>query len=238
MDREYAEYLLSKTKEDYNLIAEDFSRTRKYVEEDRKSLLLQNISPKDRVLDLGCGNGRFFEVFKDLKIDYFGIDNSEKIIEIAKKKYPQGNFQVADALDLPFQTNYFDKILSLAVFHHIPSEEIRLSFLEEAKRVLKPNGLLILTVWNLNPTKMIFIGKWNRALNLLKLTILKILGISKLDFGDFFINWREVTPRYIHYFTRHGLKKITKKAGFLVKEVGILGKPESRDNNIYIIAEK
>jgi len=199
---------------------------------------LQNVSSKDRILDLGCGNGQFFEVFKDSEVDYFGIDNSEKMIEIAKKRYPRGNFQVADALNLPFPANYFDKILSFAVFHHVPSEEIRLNFLEEVKRVLKPNGLLILTVWNLNPFKLIFIGKWKRILTLSKLTILKILGMSKLDFGDFFIAWRNITPRYVHYFTKRGLKKIAEKAGFLVKEVGILGKPGSKDNNIFLIAEK
>ena len=124
MDREYAEYLLKKTKGDYNLIAEDFSRTREYVPEERKKLLLQYITPGERVLDWGCGNGRFYEVFKE--IDYYGVDISEKMIGIAKTKYPKAKFQVVEPSSLPFPNNFFDKIFSFAVFHHIPSDRFRL----------------------------------------------------------------------------------------------------------------
>lgn len=238
MDKEYAEYLLRKTKEDYNLIAEDFSRTREHVPEDRKSLLLQYIFPGDKILDLGCGNGRFFEIFENLRISYFGVDNSEKMIKMAKNKYPKGNFETASALKLPFPINYFDKIFSFAVFHHIPSEDFRLQFLKEAKRVLKPKGILILTVWDLNPLKMILIGEWKRTRSFLKYQILKIFGISKLDFGDFFIPWQNFIPRYIHYFTKNEFKKIVEKSDFKVKEINILRNLKSKESNIYLIAEK
>ena len=167
MDKEYAKYLLEKTHQDYSRIAEEFSKTREYLPEERKDLLLQYITPGDKVLDLGCGNGRFSGVFQK-DIEYIGVDNSEGMIEIARKKYPGADFSVADALNLPFPENYFDKVFSFAVIHHVPSTELRIKFLKEARKVLRPGGILILTVWHLNPFKMILIGEYGRAKDFLK----------------------------------------------------------------------
>ncbi len=237
MEKEYAKYLFEKTIQDYNLIAGQFSRTREYVPEERKKLLLRYIVPGDRVLDIGCGNGRFFEVFqKDYR--YFGIDVSEVMVRIARSKYPEGNFQVADALNLPFPDNYFDKIFSLAVIHHIPSLELRLKFLKEAKRVLRPQGAFILTVWNLSPLQMILIGEWERFKGFLRQQVLKIIGKAKTDFGDFFVSWGRITPRYVHCFTVAGLKKIIQRADFRVKDCGVLRGNRTKESNIFIVAEK
>jgi len=180
---------------------------------------------------LGCGNGRLFELFRDKEVDYIGIDNSKKLIEVAKKKYPDGKFQVADALNLPFPDNYFDKIFCIAVLHHIPSEEFRLQFLKETKRVLRPEGLLIVTVWDL----------WRRPKAfklLLKFAILKISGKSKLDFKDIFVPWQKKIDRYIHCFTKNELKKLVKETDFKIKKAGIFRRGETKNYNIYIVAEK
>ena len=86
MKRKYAEYLLKKTKEDYDKIAEEFSRTRERPWPEIKFLIDKYIIAGERILDLGCGNGRLLEFFKDKKVDYIGTDFSEKLIEIAKKR--------------------------------------------------------------------------------------------------------------------------------------------------------
>jgi len=229
MDAQYAEYLLEKTTEDYNLIAKQFSSTRRFIWRGLESLS-QYVLPREKVLDLGCGNGRLLQIFKDIDIDYIGVDSSEKLIEIAKRIYPGARFQVANALNLAFPNNYFDKVYSVAVLHHIPSKELRLQFLRGVTRVLKPGGLLVLTVWDLGNLR-----GWK--LNL-KFGILKILGKSKLDFNDVFVPWGKTCQRYIHCFTKRELKKIAEKAGFKVKEIGILKMPEAKENNIYLVAEK
>jgi len=230
MKKEYAKYLLEKTYKDYNAIAKDFSSTRRFVWKGLEPLH-DYASPGDRVLDLGCGNGRLLQIFKEIDIVYTGTDGSEKLIEIAKKTYPNTTFQVADALHLPFSTNSFDKVYTIAVLHHIPSKELRLEFLEGVRRVLRPGGALILTVWDL---------RGGRGLRMnLRFGLLKVLCLSKLDFRDVFVPWRKSCRRYIHCFTKRELIKLTEKAGFRVKEIGILKMTEGgKQTNIYIVAQK
>jgi len=227
MDKEYAKYLLEKTRDDYNAIAQDFSSTRRFVWRGLEPLY-HYASPGDKILDLGCGNGRLLQILKN--IDYIGVDSSEKLIEVARKTYPNNKFWVADALQLPFSAERFDKIYSIAVFHHIPSEEMRSEFLTEAKRVLARGGLLILTVWNLRRGR-------ERWLNL-KFYLLRLFGLSRLDFGDMFIPWGGKYQRYIHCFTEKELSQIVRKAGFKVEIVGKLRIRPGGQENLYIVARK
>lgn len=243
MKREYAEYLLDKTQKDYNLIAEEFSNTRSYFPERLKEMG-KYIEEGDKILDLGCGNGRLIELFKDKKVDYIGADESEKLIDIAKNKYPQGKFILIPPLNLPLPDNYFDKVYCLAVFFHIPSEDFRTQFLKEIKRVLRPGGLLILTVWNLwylwfQPLLWLRYKRLKTHFFLIvKYTIFKIFRKSKLDFNDIFIPWGDKTLRYVHCFTKNELKKIIRKTGFGIKEIGVSEVPKTKESSIYLIAEK
>lgn len=229
MDENYAKFLLKKTKEDYNLIAQDFSSKRKEVWEELR-FLFEDLKKGERVLDLGCGNGRWFKIFKEKEVEYIGIDNSEKLIEIARTLFPKATFIVADALKIPFQENYFDKVYAIALLHHIPSERYRLLVLKEIKRVLKPRGKLILTVWK--------ICQWKERYLFLKYTILKLFGKSKLDWGDVFERWGKKTERYYHFFSKRELKKLIEKAGFKVLKLGIVKNKRGNRQNIFLIAEK
>ncbi|MBI2042163.1 MAG: class I SAM-dependent methyltransferase [Candidatus Nealsonbacteria bacterium] len=228
MKKDYAEYLLKKTTEDYNLIARDFSRTRRFIWEDIKPLSDFTVTG-EKVLDIGCGNGRLLQIFQDIDIDYTGIDASKELIAEAQKYYPNARFHVYDALRMPLPTNYFDKVYAIAVLHHIPSQELRIRFLKEAKRVLRQEGLLILTVWNL--------WNWQGLGLILKHLFLKITGKSKLDFKDVFIPWAGTCQRYIHVFSKGELEHLVEDAGFKVKEIGVLGANNKKNKNFYIVAE-
>jgi len=225
--------LLSKTTCSYNFIAEKFSSAREVVWPEFSFLFTDFLVPGDKILDIGCGNGRFFELCNN-KISYFGIDSSEELIKIAKNRYAEANFQVADALKLPFSDNYFDKVYSIAVFQHIPSKEFRQQFLNEVKRVLKPGGFLFLTVWNL--------WNWNNIKTLTKNSILKVFGLSKLDFKDFFLSNKNsfFNDFYYHAFTKKELENLIKKVSFRVEKSGLIIRSSSkkRHSNFYIIAQK
>lgn len=233
MKEDFAKFLLEKTKKDYNLIGEYFSSKRRAPWKELK-FLFEKVKEKEKVLDLGCGNGRFYEFLKEKNVDYYGIDSAPSLIKIAKSFYPQAKFQVGDALNLPFKNNFFDKIFSIALFHHIPSKKFRIHFLKETKRVLKKKGFFILTVWNLRESK-------KGRLLLLKYTILKLLGLSRLDFGDIFCPFKDekgkiLFQRYIHCFTKRELKKLLKLVAFKIEKIGIVGK--GIQSNIFCICQK
>lgn len=230
MDPSYAKHLLEKTRQDYNLIAQDFARTRREIWEEMRFLFKDYLVPGEKVLDLGCGNGRWFPLFQEKKADYIGVDNSEKLIKIAKKTYSQTKFQVADALNLPFPNNFFDKIYSIAVLHQIPSKEFRFQFLKEAKRVLKPEGLLILTVWKFHQRKELFL--------LFKYTISKLIGQSRLDFKDILEPWGKKIERYYHCFSKEELISLVKRVDFDIRTVGFVKNRRGNRQNIYLVAQK
>ena len=226
---EFAKFILEKTKENYNLIAKEFSATRKEIWEELK-FLFEDLKEGEKVLDLGCGNGRWYKVFKEKKVDYFGVDNSEKLIEIAKENFPDAKFFVGNALNLPFPDNFFDKVYSIALLHHIPSEDFRIKVLKEAKRVLRPGGILILTCWRVHRLREI--------LAFLKYTFLKIIGKSKLDFRDTFVPWGKKTLRYYHFFTQKELENLLRKVGFEILESGVVKNKRENRQNYYIISQK
>lgn len=229
MDSDYAKYLLKKTRQDYNLIADDFSRTRQSPWEEL-GFFREYIRDKDVILDVGCGNGRLLDLFKEKDIQYVGIDNSEKLIKLAKEKYSQGRFLTADALNLPFPDNCFDKVFSIAVLHHIPSNDLRQRFFKEIKRVMKTNGFLFLTVWKFHRLKELFF--------LLKYAFLKTIGKSRLDWMDILEPWGKKAERYYHWFFGRELESLARKAGFKIKKKGIIKNPSKNRQNFYLIAEK
>lgn len=246
MKKEYAQYLIEKTIRDYNLIAEDFSSKRKFLSEDIKRLV-EYTKEEEKVLDFGCGNGRLFELFKEKSIEYFGIDVAEKLIEIAKRNYfyfsnnlekeklkAKAEFRVVNGLNLPFPSNFFDKVYCLSVLHHIPSKEFRFQTLKEIKRILKPNGVLILRVWDFWKKK----EGWKL---IVKYGLLKLIGRSKLDFKDIFFPWKEnqkkiLVERYFHCFSKRELECLIKEVGFKIKKSWREGKDPAV--NLYLIAEK
>lgn len=235
MEKDYARFILEKTITDYNLISQEFSRTRKYNWEEL-NYFKGFVDQGQKVLDLGCGNGRLYELLRDKGIDYYGTDVSEELIGIARASYPEGKFKGSDPLKIPFESAFFDAVFCIAVFHHIPSKEFRIEFLEECKRVLKPGGFLIITAWNLYQKKT----GWRL---LLKHSALKLLGQSKLDFKDILFPWKDssgkpLTERYYHLFTKREITGLLNKAGFQVKQSGILARQNSKENNIYAVAIK
>jgi alkylated DNA repair protein alkB family protein 8 len=229
MDQNYAKFLIEKTKKDYNLIAKDFSGKRKEIWEELL-FLFEDLTEKEKILDLGCGNGRWYKIFKEKKVEYIGVDNSEKLIEIAKKNFSEGNFILAEAISLPFENNFFDKVYCIALLHQIPSDFFRKKVLLEIKRVLKPEGKLILTVWK--------IFRLKEKLLLLKYTILKLLGRSKLDWRDVFIPWGKKTLRYYHCFSEKELKKLLKETGFEILKFGLVKNKKKNRQNFYAITIK
>jgi len=237
MNRKTADKLLAQTRENYNSFAKDFSQTRNYLWPEMKSLASDYSKAGDKVLDIGCGNGRFYPFFQEKGVKYVGIDNSKELVAIAREKFPKVDFIVGDALCLPFAENEFDVAVAFAVLHHIPSRDYRAKFFSEARRVLKPGGILIVTVWDLRLFSMARLKQWKRLKNFIKSQIKIALGLEKFDFGDFFIPWQNKYPRYVHSFSFGELRSLAADSGFAIERSGT-ARSGSKEGNLYIIAKK
>jgi len=214
---------------------------REYLDEDNIILKYEEIIPYDKLKKYQLDDlNRLKSCLQDLSSKNilpdinFEFDSSKEEIAIAKKNYPEGNFQIADALNLAFPDNSFDKVYSIAVLHHIPSKGLRLQFLREARRVLKAGGKLILRVWD------IFQDSQNQK-RLFKYSLLKLIGKSELDFRDIFIPWKDSTgkalvERYLHGFTKKELEDLARKVGLKIEKCWRVG--EGNHANIYLIAVK
>ena len=191
----------------YNNFAQEFSNTRQYLWDDLKPLL-KYTRDGDKVLDLGCGNGRLYQLFKGMSIDYIGLDASEELIKKAWEKFPDADFSVGDMLELPFPDNSFDVIYAIASFHHLANSEDRLKALFEMQRILKPGGKVVMTNWNL-------LGSW---------------GIEQVEKGkykrwekDFTVPYKNpkgevLGDRFYHAFDLLELKNLLAEAKFDVEE--------------------
>ena len=132
-----------------------------FLEVDRKrggnicrfSNILELIENDIDILDVGCLNGNFYDFINTNKHKiktFSGIDISEKLIEVAKKRFPEQKWKVADCHSLPFDDNSFDVVTALEIIEHIEEPE---KMLQEMMRVTRPNGSVIITTPNNNFVK-------------------------------------------------------------------------------------
>jgi len=222
-------------KEAYGAIAGEFDRTRK-----RQWLEFQHflefIENDVKVLDLGCGNGRFYELLKPKKVDYLGIDNSSSLLEKARENFPDAKFKLGDMVDLDLSDGSFDAILSIASFHHIPSRKLRKKVVDEMYRVLKSDGVLIITVWNL--------FQWKYLVNLVKAITSFILHFGfKYAWNDLWIKWGgHIQKRYYHAFLPKEFISYFKKKNWKIEEFYFVRKGTQvrfwRSFNICLIVRK
>ena len=100
-----------------------------------------------KILDFGCGTGNYLEALSNLTDNqFYGIDASSDMIEIARKKKIKAHFNISTHKSLPFPDEFFDFIYIIDVLQHIPGHELK-QLICEISRVLKPGGkILILTV--------------------------------------------------------------------------------------------
>jgi len=108
---------------------------------------LQEIYPKSKVIDIGCGRGEWLELLRDLGIDAIGVDNDKAMLKVAHK-YSLNVLQ-DDAISY-IKSLPDDSCMVISAFHvveHISFEDIQV-LVTEALRVLKPAGLLILETPN------------------------------------------------------------------------------------------
>lgn len=167
-------------------------------------------------IDLGCGNGRhLLAISKNCQFTV-GIDKSITMMHLSKKNIEKNKktpiFLVcADIKTLPFPDNTFDAALFIASLHNIQGHQNRVRALTEMRRILKPDGTALISVW----------AKWQDAYR--KHFFIKLFNIKNgKEFGDILIPWKKNglnIERFYHLYGRWELKHDLKKAGLKIIEI-------------------
>ena len=96
------------------------------------------------MLDVGCGNGKYLSHFQ---LDMTGLDYSSNLAELAQNQHQNAVLVTGDAMRLPFKEEQFDCVICIAMLHHLATRERRVQAISEMKRVLRPDGMALISVW-------------------------------------------------------------------------------------------
>ncbi|MDI6736151.1 MAG: class I SAM-dependent methyltransferase [bacterium] len=100
-----------------------------------------------RILDLGCGNGRHLVYLSKKGFNAYGIDISQKSLQIAQdwlnKKGLQTELKKASVTEIPYPDEYFDIVICMGMLDHILIQEVKKG-IQEIERVLTPEGIFFL----------------------------------------------------------------------------------------------
>lgn len=140
------------------------------LETPARDLFLTYIPKEGRIVDGGCGFGKWVIYLKQRGYNVVGIDNNE--LAIAKLKEFERSLQVelGDIMEIHHPDNSFDAYISMGVVEHF--EGGPLPALNEAYRVLKPNGLIFVSVPTENILRRIVRRPVRKAINALPMSFL------------------------------------------------------------------
>jgi alkylated DNA repair protein alkB family protein 8 len=139
----------------YDAIAPHFSATR-FAKWPKVAGFLNSLRPGSIVLDAGCGNGKYLGFNPDCL--FIGCDISPPLIEICAGRGHE--VLVADAVNLPYRDDFGDAAISIAVLHHLSTDDRRRKAIEELIRVVRRGGLVLITVWAREQEDKSLLNKW------------------------------------------------------------------------------
>jgi len=209
----------------YENFAHEFSSTRIYPW--KEVIRYYKLFERSKtVCDLGCGNGRHTLPLIEVCDHIIGIDISYNLLKIAKNKLNSSKFSPvnADATSLPLRDACIDNIITIAMIHHIPSLSMRRKCVSECRRVLKNNGLLIASVWNLMKPRHLYLSMIQY--------INDLIHQKRREFGDVYIAWSKKYRRFFHLFRMKEFINLFNQ--FKIVHYCSFGKGIIKDNNLII----
>ena len=206
--------LIFLNREFYNAFAEDFSESRETINEGiKRSLASLDLS---RLIDVGCGDGRVSRLIPSTSF-YVGADFSEKLIGRAAA---HGSFLLADlANPLPFAPQSFSAVVCYAALHHLPD---RLSPLISMANLLKPDGRIVISVW-----QFIHLERYKKKVE------------QDLGNGDYLLSWERGGHgvRYVHQVTEEEIKRLAAEASLSIEEM-FYADGKTDDLSLYVIFKR
>jgi len=121
------------------------------------------IEDGDSILDVGCGLGVLLEAIKNPTVKKTGIDIDPECIEISKQFLPEADLRVADACDLPFPDNTFDRQTATCILEHVDNPP---AMIREMYRVCKEGGTAMISTPNIGrPLRLMLAAQKKRKID-------------------------------------------------------------------------
>lgn len=155
---------------------------------DKRLADIENYIDKGKILDIGCAGGFFLDYAKSQGWDTYGIEISSWAFDIAKNKLGL-NIYNRTLREIAFPDNHFDVITMYDILEHTNDP---MSELQEVYRVLKPQGLLVINLPNIDS----LLARINKS------------------------NWIKLDPpQHLYHFTPRTIRQLLAKAGFRVADI-------------------
>lgn len=156
------------------------------------------------LLDVGCGDGVLKSFIKNKVDNIYGLDNDKLSVDKCKLLYKKVTLINLNSQNIPYKNNYFDCVTCLDVIEHIIDPEM---LLNKIYKILKPNGILIISTPNIRFTD-----------HILKLICNGTFPKTSLDASIY-------DGGHIHFFTYKDLITLLKETGFKILSIeGIINK--------------
>ncbi|MFC1622147.1 class I SAM-dependent DNA methyltransferase [Patescibacteria group bacterium] len=230
MNQQEIQKIINQTQKFYDTVAPSFSATRQkpWRGWDRALEHIKKLE-NPKILDLGCGNGRFYDFLSQnlrTSFSYTGLEINDVLLAEARGKYQNGNFQKHDIfIHLDKITKKYDIIVAFGITHHIPDMEFRKNWFSTLPKILSPGGLLIFTIWDFSKDKRFK----NRAVK-----------AKSLGEDDYLYNWGNVSEkRYFHKYNKEEmllLREILQEGGLKLVENYLSDGKGNNLNNYFIYA--
>jgi len=236
--------LLDLNRQFYATVADEFDRTRQGLPEGMTTLaqiLRAQLPAPARILDVGCGNGRFARALAQQGITgaYLGVDADKRLLDLAAAQaadlmYLYDTRAQVDLAQADWFTRHdavrYDAVVCLAVLHHFPGYDLRRRLVAEMAGLLAPAGLLALSTWQfLSVSRFIDRGAaWES------------IGLNEADVepGDALLTWNQGAPavRYVHNLALEEVERLAADCGLAVADTFRADGKEG-NLNLFVIAQ-
>lgn len=175
---------------------------------EEKKYIQKSIKRNSLVLEVGCGDGRSITNILNITKNIVGIDHDQKAVDRATKNFsssPRVKILLASAENMPFNDKTFDAVLCIGTFSNFA--EKKLIILNEVSRVLKDDGIIIVSTYSENA-----LDERLRAYKALNLKVKEIQGTT-CTFE------KSVGDNVSEQFTKEELRNIFSRVNLKVKNI-------------------
>jgi ubiquinone/menaquinone biosynthesis C-methylase UbiE len=158
------------------------------------------------VLDVGCGTGVHLEMYQKYQCKLYGLDTSTSMLDQARARLGNdADLRRADASQMPYESGTFDLVISMLVLHEM-EDETRGNVLDEMKRVVKPDGKILLIDFHAGKPRPVR-GWWAKF----------VIVCSEVAAG------RRHFRNYRHFMAIGGLPTLIESSGLRLNKTKIVG---------------